>query len=123
MPGRPVLLDTSFLVALENKDDRHHERAKALVRELFKEDAVLVLHWGVLLEIADGFARVGRRARGLELLGKFLGESGYHMHPITVPLLQEGLDIYRARPDVNCIVHTHPLHAAALAMLEIPLQV
>jgi L-fuculose-phosphate aldolase len=31
--------------------------------------------------------------------------------------------IYRARPDVNCIVHTHPLHAAALAMLEIPLQV
>ncbi|MFJ4652675.1 aldolase [Nocardia sp. NPDC088792] len=31
--------------------------------------------------------------------------------------------IYRARPDVNCIVHTHPLHAAALSMLEIPLQV
>jgi L-fuculose-phosphate aldolase len=24
---------------------------------------------------------------------------------------------------VNCIVHTHPLHAAALSMLEIPLQV
>ncbi|MCX2731781.1 aldolase [Saccharopolyspora sp. NFXS83] len=31
--------------------------------------------------------------------------------------------IYRARPDVQCIVHTHPLHAAALAMLEIPLEV
>ncbi|MDG3010900.1 aldolase [Rhodococcus sp. D2-41] len=31
--------------------------------------------------------------------------------------------IYRARPDVNCIVHTHPLHAAALSMLEVPLQV
>lgn len=31
--------------------------------------------------------------------------------------------IYRARPDVNCIVHTHPLYAAALSMLEIPLQV
>ncbi|USI92987.1 aldolase [Rhodococcus pyridinivorans] len=31
--------------------------------------------------------------------------------------------IYRARPDVNCIVHTHPLHAAALSMLETPLQV
>ncbi|BCN62244.1 aldolase [Prescottella equi] len=31
--------------------------------------------------------------------------------------------IYRARPDVNCIVHTHPLHAAALSMLEIPLQI
>ncbi|GAB2643179.1 aldolase [Gordonia jinhuaensis] len=31
--------------------------------------------------------------------------------------------IYRARPDVNCIVHTHPFHVAALAMLETPLVV
>ena len=29
--------------------------------------------------------------------------------------------IYRARPDVNCIVHTHSFHVAALAMLEVPL--
>lgn len=31
--------------------------------------------------------------------------------------------IYRARPDVNCIVHTHPFHVAALSMLEIGLVV
>ncbi|TMR29636.1 aldolase [Actinomadura geliboluensis] len=31
--------------------------------------------------------------------------------------------IYRARKDVNCIIHTHPLHVAALAMLEVPLVV
>ncbi|MUL66772.1 aldolase [Mycobacterium sp. CBMA 234] len=31
--------------------------------------------------------------------------------------------IYRARPDVNCIVHTHPFHVAALSMLEVPLAV
>lgn len=31
--------------------------------------------------------------------------------------------IYRARPDVRCIVHTHPLHIAALSMLEVPLVV
>lgn len=31
--------------------------------------------------------------------------------------------IYRARPDVQCIVHTHPFHVAALSMLEIPLKV
>ncbi|MGH9059925.1 MAG: aldolase, partial [Acidimicrobiales bacterium] len=31
--------------------------------------------------------------------------------------------IYRARPDVRCIVHTHAFHAAALSMLEIPLMV
>lgn len=29
--------------------------------------------------------------------------------------------IYRARPDVQCIVHTHSFHVAALSMLETPL--
>lgn len=29
--------------------------------------------------------------------------------------------IYRERPDVNCIIHTHPTHVAALSMLEKPL--
>jgi len=31
--------------------------------------------------------------------------------------------IYRHRSDVNCIVHTHPTHVAALSMLETPLVV
>ncbi|OBC07286.1 aldolase [Gordonia sp. 852002-50395_SCH5434458] len=31
--------------------------------------------------------------------------------------------IYRARPDVACVVHTHPFHVAALSMLEVPLVV
>jgi L-fuculose-phosphate aldolase len=31
--------------------------------------------------------------------------------------------IYRGRSDVTCVVHTHPLHVAALSMLEIPLAV
>lgn len=31
--------------------------------------------------------------------------------------------VYRARPDVNCVIHTHAMHAAALGMLEQPLVV
>ncbi|WP_415844984.1 aldolase [Stutzerimonas zhaodongensis] len=31
--------------------------------------------------------------------------------------------VYRARSDVNCIIHTHPTHVAALSMLEVPLAV
>lgn len=31
--------------------------------------------------------------------------------------------VYRARPDVQCIVHTHAVHTAALSMLEVPLEV
>lgn len=29
--------------------------------------------------------------------------------------------VYRSRPDIRCIIHTHPLHVAALSMLEKPL--
>jgi L-fuculose-phosphate aldolase len=31
--------------------------------------------------------------------------------------------IYRARPDVTCVIHTHPRHVSALSMLETPLVV
>ncbi|WP_439892931.1 aldolase (plasmid) [Ralstonia sp. 25C] len=31
--------------------------------------------------------------------------------------------VYRARPDVQCIVHTHAVHTSTLSMLEVPLEV
>jgi len=31
--------------------------------------------------------------------------------------------IYRERPDVNCIIHTHAFHASVLSMLETPLAI
>jgi L-fuculose-phosphate aldolase len=31
--------------------------------------------------------------------------------------------VYRARSDVQCIIHTHALHTASLGMLEVPLEV
>lgn len=31
--------------------------------------------------------------------------------------------LYRARPDVQCIIHTHAVHTAALSMLKVPLEI
>ena len=31
--------------------------------------------------------------------------------------------IYKQHPHVNCIIHTHPTHVAALSMLEVPLMI
>ena len=81
MVGRVVLLDTSFVVALENLSDPHHERAKELDRQLFDEGCQSILHWGILLEIGDGYARVGRRAKGCQVT---IGES--HSQSKAVPL-------------------------------------
>jgi len=46
-----------------------------------------------------------------------------HGHGIANPANRFHSWLYRARPDVNCIIHTHPTHIAALSMLEVPLQV
>jgi L-fuculose-phosphate aldolase len=40
-----------------------------------------------------------------------------------IPACRSHSWVYRARPDIACIVHTHPLHATALSMLGVPLQV
>ncbi|MCI0462859.1 MAG: hypothetical protein L0Z62_38420 [Gemmataceae bacterium] len=58
MPRRTVLLDTSHVLALENRQDLHHKRAKLLEDELVRQGALSLIHWGILIEIADGHARV-----------------------------------------------------------------
>jgi len=66
---------------------------------LLREDAVLVFHWGILIEISDGYARLGRRSRGLQLLDRFESEAGYLLLPVSESLLVEAIALYRARVD------------------------
>ncbi len=99
MAQRTVFLDTSFIIALENKADPHHERAKALDAELLAEDAILLFHWGILLEIADGYARLNRRAKGVKLLERFEQETCYELFPVSDSILADAQDLYRARTD------------------------
>ncbi|OHB79650.1 MAG: hypothetical protein A2W31_10855 [Planctomycetes bacterium RBG_16_64_10] len=99
MANRTVLLDTSFIVALENRDDPCHNRAKELDRKLLAEGAKILSHWGVLLEIGDGYARLDRRSKGIDLLGKLNREQGYEIAPISDTLFAEGMRLYSARDD------------------------
>ena len=99
MPSRTVFLDTSFIIALENRDDPLHQRAKELDRKLLAAGCPLMLHWGILLEIGDGYARIGRRTKALALLAKFTHEDGYRVCPITEALFEQALVLYQDRPD------------------------
>ncbi len=99
MPRRLALLDTSFILALENRDDPLHSRAKQIDRDLLREGCVLLLHTGILLEIGDGYARVQRREKGAELLERFRREAGFRVVPLTNLLLEQAVSLYRERPD------------------------
>ncbi|MDA1053194.1 MAG: PIN domain-containing protein [Planctomycetota bacterium] len=96
---RHALLDTSFLIALENRGDPHHQRAKELDRELIAQNAMLVLHGGILLEIGDGYARLGRRSKANDLFQRLLNEDRYRIEPLTQRLLDDGMELYLARSD------------------------
>ena len=99
MAARVVFLDTSFIISLDNRDDPHHERAKQLDRELTAAGSTCLLHWGILLEIADGFAKLGRRTRGMQMVEQLVTEHGYALVAITAELLRDGLALYCSRPD------------------------
>ncbi len=97
--ARTVFLDTSFIIALENRDDPHHRRAQQLDQRLLDESAALLLHWGVLLEMGDGYARIGRRAKGIQLLQRLCSEDGYLVVPISRDLLEQALQLYTSHQD------------------------
>jgi uncharacterized protein len=99
VPQRTVLLDTSFVLALENRADRHHARAKELDRALAGEGAMFLLHWGIVLEIGDGYARSGRREKGVELFDRFENEEGFQIAPLTDSLMAHALTLFRSRAD------------------------
>ncbi len=99
MRVRNVLLDTSFIVALENLDDPYHERAIQLDRQLLDQDATLVLHWGILLEIGDGYARLGRREKGHHILERIANEDSYEVVSLTMDLMSDALGLYHDRQD------------------------
>jgi uncharacterized protein len=94
-----VFLDTSFFIALENLDDPCHKKAREISHRFINEKAIFLLHWGIILEIGDGFAKLNRRVAGMRLMQKIFREEGYVIAPITSNLLELGIHLYQSRTD------------------------
>lgn len=94
-----VFLDTSFVIALENKKDEYHTRAKLLDREMVERDVGVILHTGIVMEIGDGFAKLDRREKGIALLKKFLLEDSYRLVRLTDALVDQASQLYQDRRD------------------------
>ena len=94
-----VFMDTSFVIAIENLDDRHNARAKKFDLELSKKRTQYLLHWGILLEIGDGYARLNRRQRGFQVLEKLTQHRRFKIVPIDEELMQAALTLFHARLD------------------------
>ncbi|MDQ2920837.1 MAG: PIN domain-containing protein [Acidobacteriota bacterium] len=100
-----VFVDTSFVVALVNKNDQHHRLALDLAERFIKPG--LVTTDAILLEIGNALSRNFKRA-SVEIIEHFLTSDDVkviHLHP---PLFRKAFDPYKSQSDkqwglIDCV--------------------
>ena len=93
---KTVFADSFYFFALANPNDPAHSRAVAFVKTF--TGRMVTTGW-VLTELADGWATPKQRKFFVPMFAKFRANPNARIEPCTDQLLQEGIDLYHARPD------------------------
>lgn len=104
-PLADVFVDTSFVVALVNRNDQHHRLALQLADRF--SGPGLVTTDAILLEIGNALSRNFRR-ESVDIIEDFLTSDDVqviHLHP---PLFRNAFDLYKSRSDktwglIDCV--------------------
>ena len=88
-----VFIDTSFVVALVNEKDQHHNRAAELA-DLF-DGYPLMTTDAVLLEVGKALAR-SFKEQASEIIEDFLTSDEVEIVNLNAVLFQEAFELYRA---------------------------
>jgi len=94
-----VFVDTSFFIALVNKQDRYHSVAVDIAEQMFNENWVGHLTVPVLFEIGDGFSRIGRREVGIMLIAEITESNNYLISTLDNKILEKAITRYRTFKD------------------------
>ena len=91
-----VFIDTSFVVALVNEKDQHHDRASELA-DLF-DGYPLITTDAVLLEIGNALGR-NFKEQAAEVIEGFLTSAEIEIVPLDTALFQRAFELYRTHKD------------------------
>jgi len=94
-----VFLDTSFAIGVTVANDRYHETALRLARELRSSRTVLVTTHAILAEIGDSFSRPPYRAAATQLLRALQRDPSVLILPVDSELFSRGHQLFVDRPD------------------------
>ncbi len=89
-----VLTDTSYFVALYNHKDEFHKKVTEWAEIIETEGITCHITIPILFEVGDGFARLNRRERGMDLIQNILHGSNFIVHAFSKALCEKALDIY-----------------------------
>jgi len=95
----PVFVDTAYFVALLNRRDALHARARTLASQWAARGVSLVTTDGVLIELGNFFARSPLRSLAATTIHKIRSTPGWIVDRISVDLLDRAEARYRAHPD------------------------
>ncbi len=93
-----IFVDTSALIALGNKRDDLHQKAKRVRKALIQQKCAFLTTNAVLLELCNAFSAVPHRNSALQLINAIQQSKNWKCFEID-PLMKPGLELFRNRPD------------------------
>jgi len=91
-----VFIDTSFVVALVNEKDQHHNRAVELA-DLF-DGYPLIITDAVLLEVGNALAR-NFKEQAVEVIEDFLTSEEVEVVSLDAALFKKAFELYQTHKD------------------------
>ncbi len=94
-----VFLDSAYAIALSSPGDEHHERAKALAKEMRQGGVRLLVTRAVLVEIGNALSAKHLRAAGVRLLRSLETDPSVEILAMSDELYARALILYASRAD------------------------
>ena len=93
--AKRVFLDTAYVIALVNKKDHYHEKARQLAKNLRAAKTRLITTDAILLEIGNALAKVNYRRAAVELIDSLIDDPAVEIVPFSPELLSKAIAFYK----------------------------
>ena len=94
-----VFLDTGYVLALVNRRDDHHQKARELAEQVMREEVSVVTTQAVLVEIGNALAYPQNRPKAISHIEELRTSPDAVVVPSSEDLFQRGLALYKERQD------------------------
>jgi predicted nucleic acid-binding protein len=94
-----IFVDTAAWLALVNKSDEAHQRAKEIRDDLLRLKAQLVLTDYVVLEVANALCKIPFRPAAIKLIDSIRATKSIQVVEIDKGIYKEAWTLYSERPD------------------------
>ncbi len=97
MDKERIFLDTAFILALMNRRDSYHHKAKTLMNRVRKASEIWLTE-AVLTEVGNALSSADRKAAA-DFITSCYNTPAFKVVSVTTSLMKKGIELYRSRID------------------------